>query len=257
MFIQLLLLGGLVHSGIKAYKNFTNSASEIILEKTPKFSDAKTSLVTDLRHQQLAEISSSHTQNEITKADKENSHYLSISSVGLGLTSAGSLFFPPLMLLSVPVLIYVSLPIFEDAYRGGFQHRKLNAAVIDSVAVVGGIVTHYYFVSALSHVIYYSAKGLLNKTRDNTKKNLINVFSEQPQSVWLLKKGVEVEVPLDSLKAGDIIVINAGEIIPVDGIIAKGMAMIDQHALTGESQPSEKVIDDKVLAATIVLTGYI
>ena len=121
--------------------------------------------------------------------------------------------------------------------------------MVDSVAVIAGILTKYYFISALSHVIYFSAKGLISKTRDSTKKTLINVFSEQPQSVWLLKNGVEIEVPLDSLEIDDILVVNAGEIIPVDGIITKGIAMIDQHALTGESQPGEKATGDYALAA--------
>ena len=89
----------------------------------------------------MAQMSANSAQNEIAVADKENSLYLSISTLGVGLTSAGALFFPPLTLLSVPLLIYVSTPIFEEAYVGFFKQRKLNAAVIDSVAVVGGIIT--------------------------------------------------------------------------------------------------------------------
>ncbi len=257
MIVYLLLLGSVIYSGIKTYKNFSNPPAESDLNESSLSHEPEQTPATDLRHQQMAQMSANSAQHDIATTDKENNRYLSISTLGVGLSSAGALFFPPLTLLSVPVLIYVSTPIFEDAYMGFFKQRKLNAAVIDSVAVVGGIVTHYYFVSALSNVIYYSAKGLLNKTRDNTKKNLINVFSEQPQSVWLLKNGGEVETPLDSLKLGDIIVVNAGEIIPIDGVIAKGMATIDQHALTGESQPSEKSEGDGVLAATIVLTGCI
>lgn len=257
MFVQLFLLGSVIHSGVKAYKKYKTPLSDTNIDDSSLNSKSEQTQITDLHHQQIAQISTSSAQNEIAEIDKENHRYLSISTLGLGLTSAGALFFPLLTSLSVPVLIYVSLPIFEEAYMGVFKQRKLNAAVIDSVAVVGGIVTHYYFVSALSNVIYYSAKGLLNKTRDNTKKNLIDVFSEQPQSVWLLEKGIEVEVPLNSLKFGDIIVVNAGEIIPIDGVIAKGMATIDQHALTGESQPSEKAEGDGVLAATVILAGSI
>jgi Cu2+-exporting ATPase len=58
--------------------------------------------------------------------------------------------------------------------------------------------------------------------------------------VWLLSNGVETEISFESLKHGDIVVVNAGETIPVDGTITAGMATVDQHLLTGESQPVEK-----------------
>ena len=129
--------------------------------------------------------------------------------------------------------------------------------VLDSIAVMSGLVTGYYLVTAFAGFIYYVAAKLLSKTRNHTRKTLVNVFAEQPRSVWLLKNGDELEIPLSDLHTGDIIVVNAGEIIPVDGIITKGMAAIDQHALTGEAQPDEKGVGGKVLAATIVLTGRI
>jgi len=56
-------------------------------------------------------------------------------------------------------------------------------------------------------------------------------------------------------QAGDIIVVNTGEVVPVDGVIAEGMAMIDQHALTGESTPAEKGVGDHVFASTIMVAG--
>jgi P-type E1-E2 ATPase len=62
---------------------------------------------------------------------------------------------------------------------------------------------------------------------------------------------------LDDLKTGDIIVINAGEVIPVDGSVIKGTALVDQHILTGESQPAEKEIDSQIFASTVVLSGRI
>ncbi|HDN26462.1 MAG TPA: heavy metal translocating P-type ATPase [Thioploca sp.] len=221
-------------------------------------SEKTNSLSTDLRHQQMADISSSTTDNdEIREFDQETNYYLSISSVGLGLATAGSLVFPPLSLLSVPVSMYVSLPIFHDVYRGIVQERKLKVSVIDSIGIIGGLFSGYYFVTALATFVYYSAAKLLIKTRNTTRKTLINVFTEQPRSVWLLKDGTELEIPLHELCVGDIIVVNAGEIIAADGIIAEGMATIDQHALTGEAQPYEKGVGEQVLAASIVLAGQI
>ncbi|MBF0469604.1 MAG: heavy metal translocating P-type ATPase, partial [Desulfamplus sp.] len=84
-----------------------------------------------------------------------------------------------------------------------------------------------------------------------------NIFSDQPQSVWLLKDGVELEIPIEMLRTGDIVSVNAGEVIPVDGTIVHGMASINQHLLTGEFQPLEKEVGDNVFAATILISGQI
>jgi Cu2+-exporting ATPase len=75
--------------------------------------------------------------------------------------------------------------------------------------------------------------------------------------VWVYKDGVEIEVPFTSVQAGDLVIVDAGHMIPVDGVIAEGMASIDQRALTGEAQPAEKTVGDVVFAATIVLAGKI
>jgi Cu2+-exporting ATPase len=257
----LFISSGAVYAGLRAYKHFTekkSTHSSSNTEKTHSNIKSDKPLPTDLRHQQMADISSSTTgNNEISEFDQEVNYYFPISITGLGLATVGVLGFPLLTLLSVPVSIYAGLPIFRAAYQSIFKERKLKVAVLDSIALMSGIVTGYYFVTAFAAFIYYSAAKLLSKTRNNTRKTLINVFAEQPRFVWLLKNGTELEIPLSDLHAGDIIVVNAGEIIPVDGIITEGMAAIDQHALTGEAQPDEKGMGDKVLAATIVLTGRI
>ncbi|MFK5970432.1 MAG: heavy metal translocating P-type ATPase [Candidatus Marithrix sp.] len=260
LLINLLLLGSVIRSGAKAYQNVNKSTSSTIeLTAIESTSEAISKPIEsdDLRHQQMAEISNNTAQAEINEDNRQNKHYLSFSIISLGLATTGALFYNPLTLISIPILLYVSSPIFQEGFVGIIKDKKLNIAIIDSISIIGGVITGYYFFSALSNVIFYSAKTILNKTRNSTKKNLINVFAEQPRSVWVLKDGIEIEVSLDELKEGDIVVVNAGEVIPVDGLIVEGIATVDQHALTGEAQPYEKIIDDNVLAATIVLTGCI
>ena len=98
---------------------------------------------------------------------------------------------------------------------------------------------------------------LVKKTQDDSKKLLLNAFGKQPRYVWLYRDGAEVQIALDRLQPLDVIVVNTGEVVPVDGIIVQGMAMIDQHALTGESTPAEKGVGDRVFAATLMVAGKI
>jgi len=98
---------------------------------------------------------------------------------------------------------------------------------------------------------------LVRRPEDNSKKLLLGAFGKQPRYVWLLKDGIELEMPLDRLDKGDLVVVHTGEMVPVDGIIVEGLAMIDQHALTGESVPAEKGIGDRVFASTVMVAGKV
>ncbi|HYA81707.1 MAG TPA: heavy metal translocating P-type ATPase, partial [Methylocystis sp.] len=94
-------------------------------------------------------------------------------------------------------------------------------------------------------------------TEQNSKRMLVSVFGKQARFVWLEKDGVEIETPLDKLQVGDIIIVHTGESVPADGEVVDGMAMVDQHALTGESAPVEKIKGDRVLAATTLIAGKV
>ena len=76
-----------------------------------------------------------------------------------------------------------------------------------------------------------------------------------PDKAILLKDGKEIEVSIDSIKEGDVLLIKPGEKIPVDGKIVEGSSFVDQAFLTGESIPVEKSFGDKVFQATINKQG--
>jgi len=95
------------------------------------------------------------------------------------------------------------------------------------------------------------------QTRHKSRQELINIFGDMPRHVWVKRDNLEVEVPFEQLSVGEIMVVHAGETLPADGTIVAGIASIDQHQLTGEAQPAELGIGDKVFAATVVLSGSI
>ena len=93
--------------------------------------------------------------------------------------------------------------------------------------------------------------------QQQTEQQLRDVFGQLPTTVALLHDGQVIIVPREQLKLGDIVIVVAGESIPVDGAIVSGTATIDQHALTGEAQPVERGAGESVFAATLVLMGEI
>jgi Cu2+-exporting ATPase len=78
---------------------------------------------------------------------------------------------------------------------------------------------------------------------------------QPPATVWQIVNGVETKVEFHDLAVGDVIVVTAGEAVPVDGQVTDGEGAIDQHLLTGESALSEKTAGDMVLANTLLVSG--
>ena len=183
-------------------------------------------------------------------------HHLRIAGVGAGIAIAGHLLYAPLGLLSLPFLGYSTLMVFENAYQGLRAHKP-RISMLDSIAICVGIGTGYFTLSAFANVLYIASLKMLNQTRNKTQQRISDIFSGHPPTVWLLKDGVEISVPLEKVQKGDRIVVNTGETVPIDGIIEQGMAGIDQHMLTGEAQPEEKTVGQRVLATTLVVSGRI
>ncbi len=212
-------------------------------------------LLANQRDQQRQLLASTKQLPALSEDEKTANRQLGLAALNLGLAIGSTWLFPPLLLLVVPLIVYLSLRHFRRAYRALVQEHKVTIAVLDTILITGGILAGFFFAGALSIFLLTISLKFLSKTRDQSQKKLIDVFGHHPRSVWTLVGDTEVELPFEQLKAGDIVVVNAGEAIPVDGMIIKGVASIDQQALTGEAQPAEKSVNDQVLAATIVVSG--
>jgi len=182
---------------------------------------------------------------------------ISFSATSLGLASIGAIFYPPLLLLSLSGFFYVSKNNLVEAYKTLVERHTLGVGMLSSVVKILLFLNGHYVLCSLSAFIYTLNQKLLYTVKDNSKKNVIDVFSQSPRSVFIFDAGHEIEVPFETLQMDDIVVVNAGEMIPADGIIVNGMASIDQHVLTGEAQPAEKNVGGQVFALTVVLSGEI
>lgn len=182
---------------------------------------------------------------------------LPICTASVALAAASRFLVPALKPFSAAVFFYSAIPSFKNAYNVVVHEKRLGVDVLDGIVVLVCLATGQILAGTVLALSLSIARKLVEKTEDRSKKMLLNVFGKQPRFVWLSLNGIEVETPLEKLKVNDIIVVHTGETVPVDGEVVDGMAMIDQHALTGESAPAEKVKGDKVFASTIVIAGKI
>ena len=178
-----------------------------------------------------------------------------ISTAAMGTAIVGRLVVPPVLLLSLPGWVYVSMPAFIQAYHK-IRRKEVDISTIYTVTAAGCFSGGYYVSGTMAAFFYVLSKKLLTKITDDSKHSLIDVFHQHPRHVYVsIGDGIEELRPFDSLRCGDTVVIHAGNPIPADGTVVEGAASVDQHILTGESQPVEKEEGDKVFAATLVLTG--
>lgn len=114
-----------------------------------------------------------------------------------------------------------------------------------------------YFESAAMIVALITVgKTLESISKGKTTDALKNLMKMAPKTAVILKEGKEVSVNIDEVSIGDIFVVRPGESIPVDGIIMEGSSAVDESALTGESIPVDKSVNDSVNAATMNQSGY-
>jgi len=192
----------------------------------------------------------------IKYSSEKQLHYIKTSGVSLGLSwlSYANPIFLPVML---GVFTYSALPYLRIVENSLVHKKKVDGYVLYGIADfmtlgLGRIATASFAIGLL-----HTARFVISNAEENTKESIISIFAQQPHYAWLLKNNTEIKIPLENVKKGDIVVVNTGDVIPVDGIIIKGFAAIDQHTLTGESQPVEKAKGEHVFASTQVMTGHI
>lgn len=208
------------------------------------------------RHQHLKEFSAGNL-------DKKNPHQrltdrnMMVSMTSLGLAIVGKLFYFPIALLSLPGILYITHFAIMQALKGLFKEKKLTVDFLSATMKVLLLINGYLVFASFSVFMFSLNRKLLSKITDNSKKNIIDVFKQQPSTVWVVHDSIEREIPFEELKPGDKVMVGAGSTIPVDGDIIEGHASVDQHILTGEFQPVEKTAGDEVFALTLVLSGKI
>lgn len=242
MLTGLFLAGGIVYSSIQAYKHRQQAEQE----KTPQ--PASSNIV----RKQPEETE----ETDIATVEEWSDRYFSLSTAGLG-AAVAAIWIPPLGIAGAVTLAYLTIPIFRRSCQGIVKKRRVTADVVSLIIFPLLILSGYLVAAAFGYWLYYLGLKFLAKAKKNSAKQLTHIFNEQLGAVWIQKDGYEIEIRIDELRLSDIVVVQAGGMIPVDGVIVNGMAAVDQRMMTGESQPAEKESGDSVFACTVLLSGKI
>lgn len=185
------------------------------------------------------------------------------------------------MLLTIIILV-INKAFFINGYKSLFQlSPNMDALVaLGSSAAFGySLVVLYLMIDAMSqgqmmkvmslgHDLYFESAAMIPTlitvgkmleamSKGRTTDALKSLMDLAPQTAVIIKDGKEVTVSIDEVNKGDLFVVRPGENIPVDGVIVEGSTAIDESALTGESIPVDKTVNDTVSAATLNQSGFI
>lgn len=147
---------------------------------------------------------------------------------------------------SFAALIYGIFAIMRMAYGLGFEKFEIVENYRHNL---------YFESSAMILTLITLGKYFEKKSKGQTKKSLESLMDLAPKKARILKDKNEVEILVEDLKKGDLILVRPGEAIPVDGIIKEGSSLVDESAITGESIPVNKNIGDEVISATLNKQG--
>lgn len=183
-------------------------------------------------------------------------------------------------LLVLPVLIAGG-----HYFKNGFKNLWHRSPNMDSLIALGSGAAFVYGIYAIYKIawgfghddmemihrfsmdLYFESSGMIltlitlgkymeARAKSRTSEAITKLMDLAPKTARVLHDGMEIEIPIDDVANGDVLVVRDGDTVPVDGKILEGYASIDESAITGESLPVEKQTGDRVTGGTINKTGY-
>ncbi|MFO7794710.1 MAG: heavy metal translocating P-type ATPase [Promethearchaeati archaeon] len=172
-----------------------------------------------------------------------------------------------LFLLATGNYIIAGSFFLEGAYKS-LKNKSTNMDVLvalgTTTAYVYSILTTFFiegatFYEAMSMILSFLLIGKYfeHKTKGQTSEAIKKLIGLQPNTATMIKDGKEIEIPIEEIEVGDVLVVRPGEKIPVDGVVVKGKTKIDESMITGESKYVKKEMEDEVIGGTVNQTGLI
>jgi len=147
-------------------------------------------------------------------------------------------------------------PIARNALSA-LKYKVLGIDALVTIAVIGALFLKEYWEAAAVTFLFMLGDYLESRTLEKTRSSIKSLLDLAPDEARVIRDGKEILVSPDDVEEGDIVLVKPGEKISVDGTIVEGNAYVNQAAITGESIPVGKTIDDTVFSGTIIESGYL
>ena len=173
-----------------------------------------------------------------------------------------------MLAVATPVQFYVGAQYYVGAYKS-LRNRSAN---MDVLIAMGSSVAYFYSIfvtlNVISGHVYFETaaviitlirlgKFLEARAKGRTSEAIKKLMGLRAKTARIIRAGAEIDVPVDEVRVGDLVLVRPGEKIPVDGVVVEGRSALDESMLTGESLPVEKGPGDPVIGATLNKLGML
>lgn len=154
------------------------------------------------------------------------------------------------------IVVFIGYPVFLNVFRSAMR-GKVIAHTLMTLGVLAAFIIGQWVTAAV--VAFFMRVGDYTErfTTEKARQALKNLVELAPQTARVVRGDREDELPIDEIHNGDIVIVRPGEVIPVDGVVVDGKAIVDQGAITGESLPVEAGPGSGVYAASHAYQGSI
>jgi heavy metal translocating P-type ATPase len=159
----------------------------------------------------------------------------------------------PLVALTIAV---TGLPIFKEAYSA-VTSRSITMEVAMTIGIAASLAVGEVLASMIIVFFTLSSEFIEELTVDRSRRAIEDLVALTPRTARVKRDGEVVEVAIEAITRGDVVVIRPGERIPVDGPVVDGNAVVNQAPITGESVPVEKGVGSEVFAGTVNQRGFL
>ena len=165
---------------------------------------------------------------------------------------------PLALALNAPLLLWNGYPIARRAWNVWSRERRLNVDFLDTLAIAASLGQGALLTGSIIIWLVRLGDWIRDLTAAGSKRAMSELLEFRQKRAWkVLEDGTVVPVAASDLVADDLVVVHPGEMIPVDGEIVDGAALVDQKTITGESMPVMRSADEAAFAATVVREGQI
>jgi P-type Cu+ transporter len=174
--------------------------------------------------------------------------------------------------LTLPILFWAGSHFFTGMWQA-LKHRQANMHTLIAIGISAAwlysgvavavpqifpsreLAEVFYDVTAVVVALVNLGLALELRARGRTSEAIKKLIGLQAKAARVVRDGAEIDIPVEEVLVGDIVVVRPGEKIPVDGVVLEGNSSVDESMITGESIPVEKYVRDEVIGATMNQTG--
>jgi Cu+-exporting ATPase len=175
-----------------------------------------------------------------------------------------------MLIITAPVFLYVSAPIFRAA-AAALRNRALTmdvmyamgigvaygASILGTFEVVLTPEFNFYDTAVMLAAFLTLGRYLEARAKGRTSEAIKNLIGLRPRTATVIRDGREIEVAIDNVVVGDVLLVRPGEKMPVDGVVVGGESSVDESMITGEPIPADKQEGDEVVGGTLNVNGVL